>query len=211
MFGVFVALDLMLYYGSGSSRSSPWPSSSPCTARKDGPKARLKFFLFTFMSIRPLLVAILWLYARTHTFNFSELQYQNCQRCASAGALFWLRSHSCSPSRQGAVFPLHGWLADLQRSLLSRSRWWLRASRPLLDDSFPRRLFLLSPRPGLLFSSFSLSSAFSIGACWRLSSAITASDGLCRAEPPQPDRACHLRPHTYRMVRRASIRSSRTV
>jgi len=36
----------------------PWRSSSPCTAQ-DGPKAALKFFLFTFIPSAPLLVAIL--------------------------------------------------------------------------------------------------------------------------------------------------------
>ena len=42
--------------------------------RKDGPKAATKFFLFTFIPSAPFLVAILWLYSTTGSFDFVTLQ-----------------------------------------------------------------------------------------------------------------------------------------
>jgi NADH-quinone oxidoreductase subunit M len=97
MFGVFIALDLMLYYGFWELSLVPMAILIAMYGRKEGSKAALKFFLFTFIPSAPLLVAILWLYARTHTFNFSELQYQTASGVLPAGALFWVAL---------------GWLAD---------------------------------------------------------------------------------------------------
>src|SRR6202021_3830226 len=74
MFGVFVSLDLMLYYGFWELTLVPMAILLAMYGRKDGPKAALKFFLFTFIPSAPLLVAILWLYAKTNTFDFATLQ-----------------------------------------------------------------------------------------------------------------------------------------
>ena len=62
MFGVFISLDLMLYYGFWELSLVPMAILIAMYGRKDGPKAALKFFLFTFIPSAPLLVAILWLY-----------------------------------------------------------------------------------------------------------------------------------------------------
>ncbi len=64
MFGVFISLDLMLYYGFWELSLVPMAILIAMYGRKDGPKAALKFFLFTFIPSAPLLVAILWLYAK---------------------------------------------------------------------------------------------------------------------------------------------------
>jgi NADH-quinone oxidoreductase subunit M len=64
MVGVFISLDLMLYYGFWELSLVPMAILIAMYGRKDGPKAALKFFLFTFIPSAPLLVAILWLYAR---------------------------------------------------------------------------------------------------------------------------------------------------
>jgi NADH-quinone oxidoreductase subunit M len=113
MFGVFVALDLMLYYAFWELSLVPMAILIAMYGRKDGPKAALKFFLFTFIPSAPLLVAILWLYARTHTFNFSELQYQTASGVLPAGALFWVAlAFLFAFAVKVPVFPLHGWLAD---------------------------------------------------------------------------------------------------
>src|SRR5450631_2569478 len=66
MVGVFISLDLMLYYGFWELSLVPMAILIAMYGRKDGPKAALKFFLFTFIPSAPLLVAILWLYAHTH-------------------------------------------------------------------------------------------------------------------------------------------------
>jgi NADH-quinone oxidoreductase subunit M len=113
MFGVFVSLDLMLYYGFWELSLVPMAILIAMYGRKEGPRAALKFFLFTFIPSAPPLVAILWLYARTHTFDFTELQYQTASGVLPAGALFWCAlAFLFAFAVKVPVFPLHGWLAD---------------------------------------------------------------------------------------------------
>ena len=113
MFGVFVSLDLMLYYGFWELSLVPMAILIAMYGRKEGPKAALKFFLFTFIPSAPLLVAILWLYARTGTFNFADLQLQTATGMLPAGALFWVAlAFLFAFAVKVPVFPLHGWLAD---------------------------------------------------------------------------------------------------
>src|SRR5579862_7855554 len=89
MVGVFVALDLMLYYGFWELSLVPMAILIAMYGRKDGPAAALKFFLFTFVPSGPLLVAILWIYARTGSFDFVTLQLLLTHGNFPAGALFW--------------------------------------------------------------------------------------------------------------------------
>ncbi|MGA3332842.1 MAG: NADH-quinone oxidoreductase subunit M [Terracidiphilus sp.] len=115
MFGVFVSLDLMLYYGFWELSLVPMAILIAMYGRKEGPRAALKFFLFTFIPSAPLLVAILWLYAKSnpHTFNFTDLQYQTASGVLPAGALFWCAlAFLFAFAVKVPVFPLHGWLAD---------------------------------------------------------------------------------------------------
>jgi NADH-quinone oxidoreductase subunit M len=113
MFGVFVSLDLMVYYGFWELSLVPMAILIAMYGRKDGPRAALKFFLFTFIPSAPLLVAILWLYVRTGTFSFTELQYQTASGVLPAGALFWVAlAFLFAFAVKVPVFPLHGWLAD---------------------------------------------------------------------------------------------------
>ena len=112
MFGVFVALDLMVYYGFWELSLVPMAILIAMYGRKNGPQAALKFFLFTFIPSAPLLVAILWLYARTGTFNFVELQ-QAIAGGSLGGGLFWVAlAFLFAFAVKVPVFPLHGWLAD---------------------------------------------------------------------------------------------------
>lgn len=113
MFGVFVALDLMLYYGFWELSLVPMAVLIAMYGRKEGPKAALKFFLFTFIPSAPLLVAILWLYAQTRTFDFATLRFLLTQEQHSAHALFWVAlAFLVAFAVKVPVFPLHGWLAD---------------------------------------------------------------------------------------------------
>ena len=75
MFGVFVSLDLMVYYGFWELSLVPMAILIAMYGRKDGPHAAGRFFLFTFIPSAPLLVAILYLYAQSGTFNLAQLQY----------------------------------------------------------------------------------------------------------------------------------------
>jgi NADH-quinone oxidoreductase subunit M len=113
MYGVFISLDLMMYYGFWELSLVPMAILIAMYGRKDGPKAATKFFLFTFIPSAPLLVAILWLYARTGTFNFTELQLYVASGALPAGALYWVSlAFLIAFAVKVPVFPLHGWLAD---------------------------------------------------------------------------------------------------
>ena len=113
MLGVFLSLDLILYYGFWELSLVPMAILIAMYGRKDGPKAALKFFLFTFIPSAPLLVAILWLYARTGSFDFATLQYWVASGALPAGALGWVAlAFLFAFAVKVPVFPLHGWLAD---------------------------------------------------------------------------------------------------
>ncbi len=113
MYGVFISLDLMLYYGFWELSLVPMAILIAMYGRKEGSRAAIKFFLFTFIPSAPLLVAILYLYARTGTFNFSDLQLSIAAGIVPAGALYWIAlAFLFAFAVKVPVFPLHGWLAD---------------------------------------------------------------------------------------------------
>jgi NADH-quinone oxidoreductase subunit M len=113
MLGVFLSLDLMVYYGFWELSLVPMAILIAMYGRKDGPKAALKFFLFTFIPSAPLLVAILWLYAKTGSFDFTMLQYNIASGILPAGPLYWAAlAFLFAFAVKVPVFPLHGWLAD---------------------------------------------------------------------------------------------------
>jgi NADH-quinone oxidoreductase subunit M len=113
MFGVFLSLDLMLYYGFWELSLVPMAILIAMYGRKDGPKAAVKFFLFTFIPSAPLLVAILWLYVKTGSFDLATLQYWVASGALPAGALCWCAlAFLFAFAVKVPVFPLHGWLAD---------------------------------------------------------------------------------------------------
>ncbi len=113
MFGVFLSLDLMLYYGFWELSLVPMAILIAMYGRKDGPKAALKFFLFTFIPSAPLLGAILWLYARTGSFDFTTLQTLIAYGQFPAGPLCWAAlAFLFAFAVKVPVFPLHGWLSD---------------------------------------------------------------------------------------------------
>jgi NADH-quinone oxidoreductase subunit M len=113
MFGVFVSLDMMLYYAFWELSLVPMAILIAMYGRKDGTKAALKFFLFTFIPSAPLLVAILWLYSRTQSFDFALLQSNIVLGLIPAGPLCWVSvAFLLAFAVKVPVFPLHGWLAD---------------------------------------------------------------------------------------------------
>jgi NADH-quinone oxidoreductase subunit M len=113
MFGVFLSLDLMLYYGFWELSLVPMAILIAMYGRKDGPKAAVKFFLFTFIPSAPLLVAILWLYAKTGSFDLVTLQNSIAHGQFPASALCWCAfAFLFAFAVKVPIFPLHGWLAD---------------------------------------------------------------------------------------------------
>jgi NADH-quinone oxidoreductase subunit M len=113
IFGVFLSLDLMLYFAFWELSLVPMAILIAMYGRKDGPKAAVKFFLFTFIPSAPLLVALLWLYAQTGSFDFVTLQILIAHGSFPAVPMFWVAvAFLFAFAVKVPVFPLHGWLAD---------------------------------------------------------------------------------------------------
>jgi len=113
MVGVFISLDLMVYYGFWELSLVPMVILIAMYGRKDGPKAALKFFLYTFIPSAPLLVAILWLYKVTGSFDYTTLQILLAHGNFPAAAMFWVAlAFLFAFAVKVPMFPLHGWLAD---------------------------------------------------------------------------------------------------
>jgi len=114
MLGVFVSIDLMLYYGFWELSLVPMAVLIAFFGRKNGPRAAVKFFLFTFIPSAPLLVAILWLYAKTGTFDFALMQQLIAVGALPTEGLYWASlAFLLAFAVKVPVFPLHGWLADV--------------------------------------------------------------------------------------------------
>jgi NADH-quinone oxidoreductase subunit M len=116
MLGIFVALDLFLYYGFWELSLVPMTLLLATFGRTENRRrAAIKFFLYAFIPSAILLVGILWLYNLTHTFDLPTLQALAASHhiAATPAALFL-----CSLAFLVAfgvkvpIFPLHGWLQD---------------------------------------------------------------------------------------------------
>lgn len=116
MLGVFVALDMFLYYGFWELSLVPMAILIAMFGRNRGPQAAIKFFLFTFIPSALLLVGLLWLYAKTGTFDFVETQQYLAQNSSlfAPQALWWVSlAFLAAFAVKVPVFPLHGWLSDV--------------------------------------------------------------------------------------------------
>jgi NADH-quinone oxidoreductase subunit M len=116
MIGVFVSLDMFLYYGFWELSLVPMAILIAMFGRNRGPQAAIKFFLYTFLPSALLLVALLWLYAKTGTFDFVETQRILSQNSGlfAPQALWWISlAFLAAFAVKVPVFPLHGWLSDV--------------------------------------------------------------------------------------------------
>lgn len=120
MLGVFLALDMMVYYAFWELSLVPMAILIAMFGREYGSRnssrAAIKFFLYTFTPSALFLVGILALYARTGTFDYVELKAALTQNPSlfSPGAM-WVISLSflVAFAVKVPVFPLHGWLGDV--------------------------------------------------------------------------------------------------
>ena len=115
MIGVFVALDLMVFYAFWELSLVPMALLIGMFGRKNGRAAAIKFFVYTFVPSALLLVAMIWLYAHTGTFDFIALRQMRLAGAlnfsATAGLLLSL-AFLIAFAVKVPIFPLHGWLAD---------------------------------------------------------------------------------------------------
>ena len=116
MLGVFVSLDLFLYYSFWELSLIPMTLLIASFGRTEKRRrAAIKFFLYAFIPSAILLVGILWLYVRTGTFDLPQLSHLAATHSISGDSTALLL---CSLAFLVAfavkvpVFPLHGWLSD---------------------------------------------------------------------------------------------------
>jgi NADH-quinone oxidoreductase subunit M len=116
MLGIFVALDLFLYYGFWELSLVPMTLLIATFGRTENRRrAAIKFFLYAFIPSAILLVGILWLYTRTGTFDMPRLQALAASHSISpnVGALLLCSiAFLVAFAVKVPIFPLHGWLQD---------------------------------------------------------------------------------------------------
>ena len=116
MMGIFVSLDLFLYYAFWELSLVPMTILIATFGRtKDRRRAAIKYFLYAFIPSALLLVAIIWVFLHTGTFDLPRIaQIAANQGLSSNSAAVWLASLAFlfAFAVKVPVFPLHGWLSD---------------------------------------------------------------------------------------------------
>ena len=116
MLGVFVSLDLFLYYAFWELTLVPMTILIATFGRtQNRRRAAIKYFLYAFIPSAILLVGVLWVYVNTGTFDMPRLATLAASRgISSNSAALWLASLSflVAFAVKVPVFPLHGWLSD---------------------------------------------------------------------------------------------------
>jgi NADH-quinone oxidoreductase subunit M len=116
MMGIFVSLDLFLYYAFWELSLVPMTILIATFGRtKDRRRAAIKYFLYAFIPSALLLVAIIWVYFQTGTFDLPRLaQIAATRGISSNSAALWLASLAFlfAFAVKVPIFPLHGWLSD---------------------------------------------------------------------------------------------------
>ena len=116
MIGVFVSLDLFLYYAFWELSLVPMAIAIAMFGRDRGAQTAIKFFLYTFLPSALFLVAILWLYARTGSFDYVTVRAALASGSlgVTPQALTWAAlAFLVAFAVKVPVFPLHGWLGDV--------------------------------------------------------------------------------------------------
>jgi NADH-quinone oxidoreductase subunit M len=115
MIGVFVSLDLFLFYFFWEATLIPMALLIGVYGHGRRVYAAVKFFLYTMIASVFMLAAILWLYAKTGTFDFVQIQaaIHNGQVEGFSGAAFWLfLGFFVAFAVKVPLFPVHTWLPD---------------------------------------------------------------------------------------------------
>jgi NADH-quinone oxidoreductase subunit M len=115
MIGVFVSLDLFLFYVFWEASLIPMALMIGIYGHERRVYAAVKFFLFTFIASVFMLAAILWLYAQTGSFDFVVIQQaiQAGEIPNLPGAALWLfLGFFVAFAVKVPLFPVHTWLPD---------------------------------------------------------------------------------------------------
>jgi len=115
LIGVFVSLDLFLFYFFWEATLIPMALLIGVYGHGRRVYAAVKFFMYTMIASVFMLAAILWLYARTGTSDFVTIQkaIQSGQVSGFATAAPWLfLGFFVAFAVKVPLFPLHTWLPD---------------------------------------------------------------------------------------------------
>ena len=115
LIGVFVALDLFLFYFFWEATLIPMALLIGMYGHGRKVYAAVKFFLYTMIASVFMLAAILWLYAKVGTFDFVTIQtaIRSGQVANFAGAAQWLfLGFFIAFAVKVPLFPFHTWLPD---------------------------------------------------------------------------------------------------
>jgi len=115
MLGVFVALDLFLFYFFWEATLVPMALIIGIYGHGRRIYAAVKFFLFTMIASVFMLAATIWLYAHTGSFDFVTIQQaiRSGQVPGFASAAQWLfLGFFVAFAVKVPLFPLHTWLPD---------------------------------------------------------------------------------------------------
>jgi NADH-quinone oxidoreductase subunit M len=115
MIGVFMALDLFLFYAFWEATLIPMALLIGIYGHERRVYAAIKFFLFTMVASVFMLAATIWLYAKTGSFDFVDIQHaiQAGTVPGFAAAAPWLfLGFFVAFAVKVPLFPLHTWLPD---------------------------------------------------------------------------------------------------
>jgi NADH-quinone oxidoreductase subunit M len=115
MIGVFLALDLFLFYFFWEATLIPMALLIGMYGHGRKIYAAVKFFLYTMIASVFMLAAVIWLYAHTGSFDFTEIQskIQSGQVAGFGHAATWLfLGFFVAFAVKVPLFPLHTWLPD---------------------------------------------------------------------------------------------------
>jgi NADH-quinone oxidoreductase subunit M len=115
LIGVFVALDLFFFYFFWEFTLIPMALLIGMYGHERRVYAAVKFFLFTMIASAFMLAAILWLYARTGSFDYIAIQQaiRGGSGAMTPVALGWLfLGFFVAFAVKVPIFPLHTWLPD---------------------------------------------------------------------------------------------------
>lgn len=115
MIGVFVALDLFLFYFFWEATLIPMALLIGMYGHGRKIYAAVKFFLYTMIASVFMLAAIIWLYAHTGSFDFVTIQnaIRNGQVSGVGNAALWLfLGFFVAFAVKVPLFPVHTWLPD---------------------------------------------------------------------------------------------------
>ncbi|HMC32725.1 MAG TPA: NADH-quinone oxidoreductase subunit M, partial [Candidatus Angelobacter sp.] len=116
MIGVFLALDMFLFYVFWEATLIPMALLIGMYGHERRIYAAVKFFLYTMVASVFMLAAIIWLYTHTpapHSFEYAEFRKLIAGGAISSSALQWLfLGFFVAFAVKVPLFPLHTWLPD---------------------------------------------------------------------------------------------------